>query len=204
MDEFIEITPVGVEAIIYYLAFLAGIITFAFIIRRYIRLLLRFQNIDKKFDIAGGIIRVLKFVFGQRRLLDDPFSGAAHFLIFWGFLIIAFGTIDFFGKGFYQGFHIPLLYDVFKTPFLFLLDLFSFLVVVGVFAAVVKRYVIRPERLSQKPGAALILILIFGLMVFDLLSDGLNMATQQTVVNGSFISNYLAGLFRNTPNETAV
>jgi len=204
MYELQEITPIGLEAIIYYLAFLAGIVTFIFIIRKYIRLLRQFKRIDHEIEIGAGIKRILAFVFGQRRLLDDKFSGSAHFMIFWGFLIIAFGTIDFFGKGFASGFHIPILYDVLKTPFLFALDLFSFLVIIGVLAVAFKRYVIRPGRLSQSPGAALILILILGLMVFDLLSDGFNMVAQQTTATGSFVVNYLAGVFWNTPKETAI
>jgi Fe-S oxidoreductase len=204
MNEFHEITPTGIEAIIYYLAFLAGIIIFILIIRKYLRLLLKFQKENQRLETVKGIVRVLKFVFGQRRLLDDPFSGAAHFLIFWGFVIIAFGTLNFFGTGFFNGFHIPLLYGVFKTPFLFLLDLFSFLVVIGVMAAAIKRYVIRPNRLSQSPGASLILILIMGLMVFDLFSDAFNIASQKAIVEGSFIGNYLVSLFWNTPSETAV
>jgi Fe-S oxidoreductase/nitrate reductase gamma subunit len=199
-----EITPVGIEAIIYYLAFLAGIVTFVFIIRRYIKLLMQFKKLDYKIDIGAGIKRVLGFVFGQKRLLDDPFSGVAHFLIFWGFIIIAFGTINFFGKGFWAGFHIPILFGVLKTPFLFLLDLFSFMVIIGVVAVAFKRYVIRPKRLSQSPGAAFILVLIFGLMVFDLLSDGFNMVSQQAIAPGSFIGNYLASVFWNTPQATAV
>jgi len=204
MYELQEMTPIGLEALIFYLVFLTGIITFVFIISKYIRLLGQFKKIDKKTEVGAGIRRVLSFVFGQRRLLDDWFSGAAHFLIFWGFLIIAFGTINFFGKGFAAGFHIPLLYDTLRTPFLYLLDLFSFLVIIGVLAVAFKRFIIRPKRLSQSPGAAVILILILGLMVFDLLSDGYNMAAQQVTVNGSFVGNYLASVFWNTPKEIAI
>ncbi|MCD6162020.1 MAG: (Fe-S)-binding protein [candidate division Zixibacteria bacterium] len=204
MHELIEITPFGIERVAFYAAFLVGIAVFVFIIRKYIRLLLQFNKIDYKVDIGKGIKRVLKFVLGQRRLLDDPFSGTAHFLIFWGFLIIAFGTINFFGKGFSSHFYIPLLSGMLKTPFAFLLDLFSFLVVVGVLGAVVKRYLIRPERLSQSPGALIILVLIFGLMAFDLLSDGFNIAAQQHIVKGAFIGNYLGSIFWNMPKDTAV
>ncbi|MCP4581106.1 MAG: (Fe-S)-binding protein [candidate division Zixibacteria bacterium] len=204
MQELHEITPTGLEAIIYYIAFLIGIGVFGFVISEYINLLKQFKKLDYKVDIGKGIARVIKFVLGQKRLLDDPFSGVAHFLIFWGFMIIAFGTLNFFGKGFAQGFHIPILFDVFKTPFLFLLDLFSLLVIIGVVAAAFKRYVLRPKRLSQSPGALFILMLIFGLMAFDLFSDGLNMAAQQVTENGSFVGNYLASMFWTVPTDTAV
>jgi Fe-S oxidoreductase len=202
-DQLIEISPAGIEKVIFILAFLAGMILFGFIIRKYVRNLLMFKKTNRTVDVDAGISLVLKFVFGQKRLLDDPFSGVAHFIVFWGFLIIAFGTINFFGKGFWSGFDIPILFGILKTPMLFLLDLFSFLVIMGILAFAVKRYLIRPKRITQSAGAALILMLIMGLMVFDLLSDGFNMASQRMAAPGAFIGAYLAGVFRTLPAETS-
>ncbi len=202
-DQLIEISPAGIEKAIFILAFLAGMTLFGFIIRKYIRNLLMFKKTNRAVDIDAGISRVLKFVLGQKRLLDDPFSGVAHFIVFWGFLVIAFGTINFFGKGFWSGFDIPILFGILKTPMLFLLDLFSFLVIIGILAFAVKRYIIRPKRITQSAGAALILMLIMGLMVFDLLSDGFNMASQRMAAPGAFIGAYLAGVFRTLPAETS-
>jgi Fe-S oxidoreductase len=200
-DQLVEITPIGIEKIIFILVFIASMILFGFILRKYIRNLRLFRTLNRPIDVSAGISRLLKFVFGQKRLLDDPFSGVAHFLVFWGFLIIAFGTLNFFGKGFWAGFDLPILFGVFKTPFLFLLDLFSFLVIIGILAFTFKRYVLRPSRITQSAGAALILMLIMGLMIFDFLSDGFNMASQQMATPGSFVGAYLAGLFWSLPQE---
>jgi Fe-S oxidoreductase len=202
-DHLIEISPTGIEKAIFILVFLAGMISFGIIISKYIRNLLMFKKANRTVDIAAGVKRVIKFVFGQKRLLDDPFSGVAHFIVFWGFLIIAFGTINFFGKGFWSGFDIPILFGALKAQMLFLLDLFSFLVIIGILAFAVKRYIIRPKRITQSAGAALILMLILGLMVFDLLSDGFNMASQQIAAPGAFIGAYLAGIFKTLPPETS-
>jgi Fe-S oxidoreductase len=202
-EQLIEISPTGIEKLIFILAFVAGMILFGFIIRKYIRNLMMFKKDNRPVDIGAAISRVLKFVLGQKRLLDDPFSGVAHFVVFWGFLVIAFGTINFFGKGFWAGFDIPILFGIFKTPFLFMLDLFSFYVIIGILAFAVKRYIVKPPRITQSAGAALILLLIMGLMVFDLFSDGFNMASQHFAIPGSFIGAYLAGLFWNLPPQTS-
>ncbi len=203
MEQLTEITPQGLERIAFYLIFFGGIALFAFIISRYIRLLARFRKLDRRIDIIGGLGRVARFAFGQKRLLDDPFSGLAHFVVFWGFVIIGFGTINFFGKGFSQRFSIPILGDSLRVPFMFLLDFFSFLVILGVIGFAVKRYVIRPKRLTQSPGAALILVLIAALMLFDLFSDAFNIVSQQTPVEGGFLINFLAALLWHTRSETA-
>ncbi len=203
MEQLTEISPQGFEKIAFYLVFFGGLTIFAFIISRYIRLLGKFRKDERRIDIVAGLGRVARFVFGQKRLLDDPFSGVAHFVVFWGFVIIGFGTINFFGKGVSPQFHIPLLGDVLRTPFMFLLDLFSFLVILGVVGFAVKRYVVRPQRLTQSPGAALILVLIAGLMLFDLFSDAFHIVSRQNPIEGGFLVNFLATQFWHTPSETA-
>lgn len=203
MTEIVEISPQGFEKIMFYIVFFGGVLLFAYIISRPIRLLLKLKPADRKLDFAAGLMRVAKFAFGQKRLLDDLFSGLAHFVVFWGFVIIGFGTINFFGKGFSQSFHLPVLGGILKTPFMFLLDLFSFLVILGVIAFGLKRYLIKPKRLTQSPGAALILVLIAGLMLFDLLSDAFNVVSQQIPINGAFIANFLASQFWDTPSGKA-
>ncbi len=191
----LDITPVGLEKIVFIIAFIAGLAVFAYIIQFYIRLLKsmkpenRFDQIGKRFK------RLLVFVFGQRRLLDQLAMGSAHFMIFWGFIIVSLATIKFFGKGFSSGFELPLLGTLLRQPFLFLVDLFSILVLLGILIAVFKRYVMRSARMPRGMEAATILLLIAGLMIFDLLSDGCNMAAQGTFEPASFVGTYLAGVF---------
>ena len=43
---------------------------------------------DRSGQLGQRLRGVLEYVLGQRRLLTWPFSGIAHFLIFWGFLIL--------------------------------------------------------------------------------------------------------------------
>jgi Fe-S oxidoreductase len=192
MFEPVEITPAGLEKILFFVVLAIGLLIFIYEIVFYTRLLRLFRP-EKRFDNIGKRIeRLFKFVFGQRRLLDQLVMGRAHFMIFWGFIVISFGTLKFFGKGFASGFELPILGGALRQPFLFLVDLFSLLVLVGIAIAVIKRYIIRTKRMSLGWEPLIILVLIGGLMIFDLLSDGFNMAAQGTYEPASFAGTYLA------------
>ncbi len=194
----IDITPAGIERIVFFIVLAVSMIILIYELFFYIRLLRSFGP-EKRWDRIGARLgRLFKFVFGQRRLLDQLLMGGAHFLIFWGFIIISFATLNFFGKGFSPGFELPLLSGLLQKPFLFLVDLFSLLVLLGILLAVVKRYFLRSERMARGWEPAIILILIAGLMVFDLLSDGFNMAAQGVIQPSAFAGTLLAGLIANT------
>ena len=54
-------------------------------------------------------------VFGQKKLFKDKKSGIMHFLLFYGFILVQFGAIDFIIKGIKPEAHLPFgaLYPVF-------------------------------------------------------------------------------------------
>ena len=91
-------------------------------------------------------------------------SWVMHATIFWGFVILTLGTIEFFGKGVIEGFSLPLLSDA--APYLIAEDAFSVLVIVAVGYAMFRRLVTRPRRLNLSTEALVILLLILGLMVW--------------------------------------
>jgi Fe-S oxidoreductase len=85
-------------------------------------------------------------VFGQRKLLKWTVPGAAHFLTFWGFLILSATILEAYGALFDRDFHIPLIGQM---PWLgFLEDLFA----VGVLAAVVAFAIIRLRQAPRRAG----------------------------------------------------
>jgi len=191
----VEITPVGLEKILFLIVLAIGLVIFIYEIIFYTKLLKLFKS-EKRYDNIGARIgRLCKFVFGQRRLLDQLVMGSAHFMIFWGFVIISFATLNFFGKGIWSGFELPILGSSLHKPFLFLVDLFSLLVLVGIIIALIKRYIIRAKRMSMGLEPLIILVLIGGLMVFDLLSDAFNMAAQGSFEPAAFAGTYLAKFF---------
>lgn len=58
-------------------------------------------------DIKERINRIIKIVFGQSKLLKDKKSGAIHVMMFYGFILVQFGAIDFIIKGISPGNHLP-------------------------------------------------------------------------------------------------
>ncbi len=106
-------------------------------------------------------------VLGQKKLLKWSVPGAAHFFVFWAFLILATVYLEAYGSLFQEGFAIPLVgsWDLLG----FLQDFIAVMAVIslGVFAII--RLKNAPERLGRKSrfkgshlgGAWLVLLMIF-------------------------------------------
>ncbi len=81
-------------------------------------------------DLPGRLLGQVTEVFGQQRLLKWNVPGLAHFVVFWGFLVLGFTVLEAFGALFDADFHVPLIG---KSPVLgFLEDLFGVLVLLGI------------------------------------------------------------------------
>ena len=52
---------------------------------------------------AGGFV---VYVLGQKKLFKEP-VGIVHFIIFWGFIVIAFGALQIIGEGLWEAFSLP-------------------------------------------------------------------------------------------------
>ena len=109
------------------------------------------------------------YVLGQKKLFKEP-VGIVHFIIFWGFIVIAFGTLQIIGEGLWEAFSLPAIGA--WTGFYLVLDVLMVLVLVAIVVAVVYRYVVRPPRLEASLEAAVILALIFGLIAAALVYSG--------------------------------
>src|SRR5713226_484398 len=96
-------------------------------------------------------------------------AGLMHATIFWGFIILTLGTIEFFGKAVTESFS---LLGLERTPaYLILQDFFDLAVLVAVAYAAFRRLVTKPPRLTLSTEGLVILLLIGGLMVTDLAAD---------------------------------
>jgi len=120
-------------------------------------------------EVGRRLRGVLLHVLGQGRLLMELRAGLMHATIFWGFLILTIGTIEFFGKGFVESFSLPLLSG--RPYYLVVQDVFSVAVILAVSYAAFRRLVTKPKRLTLSTEGLIILLLIFGLMVSDLMAD---------------------------------
>ncbi len=116
-------------------------------------------------------------VFGHRKILREPYQGVAHLFIFWGFVILFFGTF----MDFIQGdvveplFHANILQGGFYLFFSLITDLGGILVIIGVIMFLIRRYGNRPDWLDEKPEDRIILWLILAIVVTGFLIEALRL-----------------------------
>jgi hypothetical protein len=107
------------------------------------------NRLDHIFKRIGSV-----FSFGlfHKRILKEPYPGIMHLFIFWGFLVLLFGTIlIFFQEDFTKLFFDKVfIHGSFYITFSFVLDLFGLLAIIGVILAVFRRYLLNPDRLDNK------------------------------------------------------
>ena len=135
-----------------------------------VRVMLAGRPANRWDKIPARVLSVVVNVFGQARLIRGDFwPGLMHATIFWGFCILTLGTIEFFGKGVTEAFHLPFMSNT--ALYLILQDTFSLGVILAIAYAAFRRIVTKPRRLTLSAEGLFILLLIFGLMVTDLVAD---------------------------------
>lgn len=132
---------------------------------------------ENRFDNPGKrILNVAKIAFGQSKLLREPVAGIIHFLIFWGFVLFLFAVAETIIQGFYSPFNLEFL-GIIYSAITFIQDLFVLLVGGAVLFALMRRFIIKVDRLQgstkEKLDAAIVLTLILAVVVTML---GQNMA----------------------------
>lgn len=149
--------------------FLISIVVFAWRMVTLVRVLRLGRPENRLTNIPLRIKTVLKEVLGQSRLFEEPVIGWAHPLIFWGFCLFVVASSLMLLGGMFPSLAIPQAEDI---PILgTLVDCFALLVIVGLGAAAVRRYIFTPTGLERTWDASLILILIGGLMITYLLCE---------------------------------
>lgn len=174
-----------------------GIYLFSYLVRtryEYIKLGKKVE-FDRKFKERFDKIWVM--VFGQKKLLKDKKSGLIHVMMFYGFLLVQFGAIDFIVKGLAPGAHLPLgpLYPAFT----FFQEIVTLVILVAVISAFYRRYIEKLARLKRGLKAGLVLIFIGTLMISVLLGNGMDLIWQGHEPSVSepvagFIATIFAGL----------
>jgi len=113
-------------------------------------------------------------VFGQRKLLQWTVPGVAHFLTFWGFIILLLTIIEAYGALFSKTFAIPLIGH--WAVIGFVEDLFAVAVLVGLATFAVIRLRSDPKREGRKSrfsgshtGAAWLVLAMIFLVIATLL-----------------------------------
>jgi Fe-S oxidoreductase len=168
---------------------------FAWRARRLVNLL-RLGRPENRTDHIGQRLAMVGVeVFGQRRLLQEPF-GAVHAAIFWGFVaFVASFWLTLF-KALLPFLPYPMPEEI--GPVAVLLEAFGTLVLASVVVAAVRRYVVRPPRLEQSRDAGIILSLIGTLMLTFLLSAASRVVAGGESAGGGLIVAPFVALLRAT------
>ena len=149
------------------LAGAAGYYSLSAFYKRYQYLMLGAQ--EDRFDNSEDRIRgFFKYVLGQGKVLAEP-AGISHFIIFYGFIVISIGALDFFVYQLTGGTHIP---GLGSNGFVFLHEMMNILVLIALAIAALRRYVLKPMRLDVTVEAGLIVGMIGVLILSDFLFWG--------------------------------
>jgi heterodisulfide reductase subunit C len=109
----------------------------------------------------------------QRRFWTDVYASLMHLFILWGMIALAFGTAMVLLKA---DLGLPVFQGDFYLWLSLALDALGLAAVIGVVMAVVRRYVIRPRRLDNRPDDLLILGGLLIVLVVGFLLEGIRMA----------------------------
>lgn len=128
--------------------------------------------------IPDRIIKVLREVLFQARILSQPYPGIMHATMFWGFLALftgtAIATVD------WEITRLLFDFRVLQGPFYLLfeltLDLFGLFLLLGLGLAVWRRFVKRPKRIEPAGKFAYALAVLFVIALTGFLIEGARLA----------------------------
>ncbi|MBK5276601.1 MAG: 4Fe-4S dicluster domain-containing protein [Desulfuromonadales bacterium] len=119
---------------------------------------------DRLDNIGIRIGEMLRFAFGQKRVLAKPF-GLNHFVIFWSFIILLVANTEFLLHGVFPAISLSKLPDEIYFPLLLILDIVSLMALLAVIIAAGRRIISPPYPEARTPEAFFILTLIGTLML---------------------------------------
>ena len=177
---------------------------FAFSIRRFFQHL-AIGKADNRTDHIGlRIKKMFTIAIGQKKLFREPLAGFMHAFIFWGFLVLLAAILEAIGEGLMPGFSIRFL-GVLYQPLVFMEELFSILVLLGVITALIRRHITKPARLDYSLHAQLdataILCAIFMIMI-SMIGQNAARGALTEAENGRFLSGALIPWFSSFAPET--
>lgn len=165
----------GLNHVLFVLSVVFAVLWFGLLTWQKVSYVMLGQPIDRSSRAADRWKSVIVYVFGQKRLFKDKYSGPMHFMIFWGFIILTIGTLLFLFRGLFPGV-IGALSGAPAVVLNTLTDVMGVLVLVALVMAGYKRYVMRPKRLVRNVDAAVVLVLIAIVVVADIAIEAFSIA----------------------------
>lgn len=164
----------GINHILFIVVFVFALLWFGLLVQEKWSYVMLGQPLDRSQDMGRRIHSVATFVFGQKRLFKDKYSGPMHFVIFWGFIILTIGSVIFLLRGLFPSVGAPE-----GVPALILnvaTDVMAVAVLIALVMAGYKRYVMRPKRLVRNFDALAVLILIAIVVLSDVAIESFGIA----------------------------
>ncbi|MDP2774056.1 MAG: (Fe-S)-binding protein, partial [Nocardioides sp.] len=167
----------------------------------------RLENVTKR--LGESLKTQVVEVFGQKKLLKWSVPGAAHFFVFWAFLILSTVYLEAYGALFDPKFAIPLVGH--WAILGFAQDLIAVLAVVSLVVFAQIRLKNSPERLGRQSrfkgshlgGAWLVLLMIFNVIWTMFLFRGAASAADNLPYdNGAFVSIGIGKLLDGFSHDT--
>lgn len=171
----------------------------------YMRIGLPDDRTDRPLRRLGNVLGI---AIGQSKILREPVAGVMHAMIFWGFIVLTVGTIEFVLDGIFPGFSLAFLPTPIYRLYALSQDVFVLLVLAAIAFAFYRRLVLHPRRLEgdnlEHADALIILGMIGGLMISYLFANGFLAALHpDAVAPEKFASHILGGLFTHLSSRTA-
>lgn len=196
-----------IKNIAFLAVFLLSMGFFAFSVRRLV-VMLRVGKPDDRFDKPmQRLWTVLSVALGQTKILREPVAGLMHAFIFWGFVVLLTAVVESILEGLVPGFSLTVIGTVPYEILAALQDGFAALVVLGVFIALYRRYIVRPKRLEldlhSKVDATAILFAILLIMLSMLGQNATRMLMNEPdLAQARFVSGMFMPLFSSLGPDT--
>jgi Fe-S oxidoreductase len=159
------------------LLLLVGLAIFGHTMFKKTRLLMALEPADRANHVKARLKNLLVLAMGQKRLVGrkkERISGFMHAFIFWGFCVLLVRSLTLYGEGFVSGYQLPFMGDQHLIGYLYiaLKDIMEGIVLLMVIYAIIRRAILKPDRLHNTWEAYFVLGMIGVLMISDLLYDG--------------------------------
>jgi len=177
---------------------------FSFLIFLYgIHLHFKFWNKGRgnfKIDFKIGFKNFIKYSILQIKVLYEKFGGILHILMYLGFLLLFFGTfiLTIQERITYPFFKIHFLKNFYFLIFEFIMDFAALLLIIGVIIAILRRYFIKPKRLTYEIDFQIILWLLFFIGITGIITESFRIIGAKTPLpHFSFLGFLFSLSFKN-------
>jgi len=158
-----------------YLFFAITLMVLGYGVYRRLRLWKMGQPENRWQEVWAGIKDILVYGLGHKRILKEGYPGIMHLSIVLGFLFLVFATAVI---TLHADLGLPLFQGNLYLFIKFTANFFGLAAILGILMAFVRRYILRPDRLDNKPDDAITLGLIFAILVTGFLIQGARMAAE--------------------------